>query len=350
MSRGEMRAAVLHGKEDVRIERLAVPRPGAGELLVRNRVALTCGTDAKVFRRGYHARMIVPPAVFGHELAGVVEEAGEGAPHLRPGTPVVVANSAACGGCDHCRAGRESLCDDLLFWNGAYAEYSLVPARIAASGVVPVPEGVPLRHAALTEPLACVVRGIAACRVAAGQSVAVIGVGPVGLMLLALARERGAQVVAAGRRRERLARALALGASAAVPAAEADLAGRLRRESPAQRGFDVVIDAAGSAETADAAIRAARKGGVVNLFAGCPAEARVALDAARLHYEELTITSSFHHTPAAFREALALIAGRRLDAAAFITDEAPLERLPEVLRRQAHGEAGLKTAILPWGE
>jgi L-iditol 2-dehydrogenase len=349
MSRGEMRAAVLHGREDVRIERLAVPHPGPGELLVRNRVALTCGTDVKVFRRGYHARMIVPPAVFGHELAGVVEEAGEGVSQPSPGTPVVVANSAPCGRCHYCGAGRENLCDDLLFWNGAYAEFSLVPARIVATGVVPVPEGVPLRQAALTEPLACVVRGIAECGIAAGQWVAVIGVGPVGLMLVALARQRGAQVVAVGRRRVRLARALDLGAHAAVPAADGELAARLRRESPGERGFDVVIDAAGSAETADAAIRAVRKGGRVNLFAGCPSDARVSFDAARLHYEELTITSSFHHTPAAFREALRLIAERRLDAASLITGEAPLERLPEILKR-AHGDPGLKIAILPWGE
>jgi L-iditol 2-dehydrogenase len=344
-----MRAAVLRGREDVRIERVELPRPGPGEVLVRNQVALTCGTDVKVFRRGYHARMIVPPAVFGHELAGVVEELGAGVHHLAPGTAVVVANSAPCGSCDPCRRGRESLCDDLLFWNGAYAEYSLVPARIAAVNVIPVPAGVALHHAALTEPLACALRGIADSRVSAGQAVAVIGVGPVGLMLVALAAQRGARVVAAGRRREGVERALAMGAHATVTAAERDLGERLRAQSPAGRGFDVVIEAAGSEDSAEAAICAVGKGGLVNLFAGCPADAPVQLDAARLHYEELTLTSSFHHTPAALREALAMVAAGRLDAAALISDEAPLEALPDVLSRRARGEPGLKTAILPWG-
>jgi L-iditol 2-dehydrogenase len=343
-----MRAAVLHGREDVRIEQVLLPHPGPGEVLIRNRVALTCGTDVKVFRRGYHARMIEPPSVFGHELAGVVEGVGEGVGHFAPGSRVVVGNSAPCGSCEYCRERRESLCDALLFWNGAYAEFSLVPARLAAVNLLPVPEGVPLAHAALAEPLACVVRGIEVSRIAAGQAVAIIGSGAVGLMFVALARQRGARVVAAGRNRERLARALQLGAVATVAAPAAELAARLREQSPDGRGFPVVIEAAGGVETAEAAVGAARKGGLVNLFAGCPADARVALDASRVHYEELTLTSSFHHTPAALREALALIAGGRIDAAALIGDEAPLEALPEVLR--ARGARSLKTAILPWGE
>ena len=120
-----MKAAVLHGREDVRVESVPRPRPGPGEVLLRNRVALTCGTDLKVFRRGYHARMIVPPALFGHELAGEVEELGEGVSGLAPGTPVVIANSAPCGACEFCRAGRQSLCDDLLFWNGVQQRFDI---------------------------------------------------------------------------------------------------------------------------------------------------------------------------------------------------------------------------------
>ena len=92
-----MRAAVLHGREDVRIEQVDLPRPGPGDVLLRTKVALTCGTDVKVFRRGYHARMITPPAIFGYEVAGVVEEVGSGVEGLEPGTPVTVANSAPCG-------------------------------------------------------------------------------------------------------------------------------------------------------------------------------------------------------------------------------------------------------------
>ncbi len=345
-----MRAAVLHGREDVRIEEVEIPPLEPGEVLLRTRAALTCGTDVKVFRRGYHARMLQPPSVFGHEMAGVVEEIGPGVLSVSPGTRVVVANSAPCGACAYCKDDRESLCDDLLFWNGAYAEFARIPARIVRTNLVPLEPGIGFRQAAMVEPLACAVRGIEDSGIRAGHTVAVIGAGPIGLMLVALARLCGAQVVVVGRNAARLRRALDLGADEVIDAsALPDLAERLRRLGPSGRGPHVVIDAAGLAETAEAAIRAVRKGGLVNLFAGCPAEARVALDAQRLHYEELTVTSSFHHTPQSFRAAYRLIAEGKVSPDAFITSEAPLEAVPEVLRRMAKGGDGLKTAILPWG-
>ena len=344
-----MRAAVLHGREDVRVSSVELRAPGPGEVLLRTRAALTCGTDVKVFRRGYHARMLRPPGLFGHEVAGVVEEAGEGVA-LAAGTPVVVANSAPCGGCVPCEDGRSSLCDDLQFWNGAYAEFALIPARIAAKNLLPLEPGMGFREAAMCEPLACVVRGIEQSGVGTGQTVAVIGAGPIALMLVALARLRGAQVVVVGRNPGRLRKALELGAQDVVDAsAGGDTAAELRRLSRGGHGPDVVIEAAGHVETAEAALRAVRKGGLVNLFAGCPAEARVSLDAARLHYEEVTVTSSFHHTPESFRAAFRLIADRKLDARAFITSEEPLESVPAVMERLARGAEGLKVAILPWG-
>jgi L-iditol 2-dehydrogenase len=183
-----------------------------------------------------------------------------------------------------------------------------------------------------------------------GQTVAVIGSGPVGLLLVALARLRGAEVVVAGRNPGRLRRASDLGAALTIDASSGqDLSERLRNAGRNGCGPDVVIETAGLAETAEAAIRAVRKGGLVNLFAGCSAEARVALDAQRLHYEELTLTSTFHHTPQSFRQAHRLIADGQVAADAFISAEAPLEAVPGVLRQLADGGDGLKTAILPWG-
>lgn len=342
-----MKAAVLHGREDVRVESVPRPRPGPGEVLLRNRVALTCGTDVKVYRRGYHARMITPPSLFGHELAGTVEEVGPGVAGVAPGTPVVVANSAPCGACEYCRAERPSLCEDLLFWNGAYAEFSLIPSRIVEKNLLPLPPALSLRRAAMVEPLACVVRGVAACALQPGDSAAVLGVGAIGLMFVALLRDRGVRVVVAGRSQQRLRRAVEMGASGAVAAGEgSDLARALLEASPEGRGFHAVVEAAGDVATSEAATRAVRKGGKVNLFGGCPADARVSLDAARLHYDEVTVLATFHHTPASVREALRVIADGRVDPEAFITGEAPLDRLPDVLRGMAHGEDGLKTAIL----
>jgi L-iditol 2-dehydrogenase len=295
--------------------------------------------------------MISPPAVFGHEVAGTVEEVGPGVDSVAPGRAVVVANSAPCGECSYCRRGSASLCDDLLFWNGAYAEFARIPARVVSTNVVPLEGGMGFRQAALVEPLACVIRGIEDCAITAGQTVAVIGVGAIGLMLVSLAKARGANVIAVGRNSGRLARAVELGAAQTLALREGeDLAGRLRSLGPEGHGPDVVIEAVGQPETAEAAVRAVRKGGLVNLFAGCPSDARIGIDAQRLHYQELTIRSTFHHTPDSIRRAFRLIADGQIDPLDFITGEAPLDQLPQVLGRLAHGAAGLKTAILTWGQ
>jgi L-iditol 2-dehydrogenase len=345
--RPRMKAAVLYGKEDVRVENVDIPRLERGDVLLRTRAALTCGTDAKVFRRGYHAKMIVPPAVFGHEIAGVVEEVGPGVEGLEPGTAVVAANSAPCGDCYYCKHEMPSLCDDLLFWNGAYAEFARIPARVVRKNLLPLPDGLAFQEAAMMEPLACVIRGVEESWIGRGQSVAIIGTGPIGLMFVALARMRGAHVVAAGRRQQRLDKALEMGAEAVVTAREGvDLAELLRQRSPDGRGADVVIEAVGLPETSEAAVRAVRKGGVVQLFGGCPADTRIGIDSQLLHYQELTIKSTFHHTPESVRKAFRLIADGHIDPNAFITAEAPLEDLPAVLGNMARGGDGLKTAIV----
>ena len=345
---GSMRAAVLHGREDVRIETVERPWPGPGEVLVRNAVALTCGTDAKVFRRGYHARMIVPPAVFGHEVAGVVEELGPGVRGFAAGQPVVWANSAPCEACEHCREGRPGLCDDLLFWNGAYAQYSVLPARLVSRNLLHVPAGLSLRRAAMSEPLACVVRGLEPCHVRPGQSVAVIGTGSIGLMFVVLLKARGADVISVGRGTHGMERARQFGADVVLSIRDGDLAEQIRHHSRDGRGVDVAIEAVGLPETAEAAVAAARKGGIVNVFGGSPADSSIRIDAARLHYQELTVLGTFHHTPSAFREALALIARGVVDPDQFVRAEAPLEALPDVLRALAHGGGSPKTAVLPW--
>lgn len=338
-----MKAAVLHGREDVRIEWVEVPRPGPGEVLLRTEVALTCGTDGKVYRRGYHARMLTPPALFGHEVAGVVEAVGPGVSGWEVGTAVVAANSAPCGVCAPCRRGRASLCDDLLFWNGAYAEFACLPARIVARNLLPLGD-VSFRGGAMVEPLACVVRGLEGMPVGPGQSLVVIGTGPIALMFVILASRRGSRVIMIGRRDEALARGAALGASVTLKAAENDIVQRVRDATAG--GADVVVEAAGQPETAQLALEMVGKGGTVNLFAGCAAGTQLSLDAQRVHYEEITVTSTFHHTPDAFRAALKHIAEGDVDPEALIDGEAPLERLPEILRAMGHG-SGLKTAIRP---
>jgi L-iditol 2-dehydrogenase len=200
-----MKAAVLYGKEDLQIESVAVPSIGDGDVLVRVQAALTCGTDVKVFRRGYHARMIVPPALFGHELAGDIVAVGRMS-QFRVGQRVVAANSAPCLECFYCKRGNENLCEDLLFNNGAYAEYIRIPARIVERNMYEIPAHVTYQDAALVEPLACVLRGIDETRCARRHG----GGDRLGAHrpdVRALAKAYGARVLALGRRKTQLDRA-----------------------------------------------------------------------------------------------------------------------------------------------
>src|ERR1041385_946520 len=206
-----MKAAILYGKEDVRIEEVDSPPLKAGEVRIRIEAALTCGTDLKVFKRGYHAKMIVPPAVFGHELAGLISELAPRISGWAVGDRVVVANSAPCGECFFCRNQQENLCDDLLFLNGAYAESIVVPARLVQKNMLRLKAGTSFRDAALVEPLACVVQGFEETGLRSGQHLLVLGAGPIGLMFVALAKHAGVKVSVAGRREARLKDAARVG-------------------------------------------------------------------------------------------------------------------------------------------
>jgi L-iditol 2-dehydrogenase len=343
-----MKAAVLHGREDVRIESVPVPEASPGELIVRVGAALTCGTDLKVFRRGYHARMIVPPALFGHELAGTVVEAGEGVTDFSPGDRVVALNSAPCGQCYFCRRSQENLCDDLLFNNGAYAEFIRIPARIVASNTLHIPDHVPLEHAALTEPLACAVHGFEDSNPRPGDMIAVIGGGPLGLMILHVAALAGFETVAIVKHDGQVEAARQLGATHVVQTTFARKAIRdTRALTPRLQGVDIVIEAVGAPETWQQAVELVRKGGTVNFFGGCAAGTHVTLDTNRIHYNDITMRATFHHTPAICRRALNLIAGGRCQAGAFITGHAHLYELNRVFEKLMNRSSEIKTAIVP---
>jgi L-iditol 2-dehydrogenase len=343
-----MKAAILHGREDIRIERVPVPEAAPGELIVRVEAALTCGTDLKVFRRGYHARMIVPPALFGHELAGTVVEAGEGVTDFAPGDRVVALNSAPCGQCFFCGRGQENLCDDLLFNNGAYAEFIRIPARIVAKNTLHVPGHVPLEHAALTEPLACAVHGFEDSNPHSGDTIAVIGGGPLGLMILHVASLAGFETIGIVKHDGQVEAARQLGASHVVQTTSIRRAIRETRAlTPKNRGADIVIEAVGAPEAWQEAVELVRKGGTVNFFGGCALGTHVSLDTNRIHYSDLTLRATFHHTPAICRRALELIAGGRFQAQAFITGHAHLYELNRVFEKLMNRSSEIKTAIVP---
>ena len=343
-----MMAAVLHGKEDLRIEQVPVPEIGPRDILVKVQAALTCGTDLKVFRRGHHARMIKPPALFGHELAGDIVAVGSEVTKFRVGQRVVAANSAPCGECFFCRRQKENLCEDLLFNNGAYAQYMRIPGRIVEKNCYEIPDGVGYREAAMAEPLACVLHGIEDTGIRAGDSVAVLGLGPIGLMFVRLATIVGARVIAVGRRLQQLERAARMGAQELITARPGrEPIEEVRGVTEGERGSDVVIEAVGSPHVWRGAVEMVRSGGVVNFFGGCPKDTQVCLDTSLLHYAELTLKASFHHTPRHIKSALDIISRGKISVEEFVIEDAPLSDLLGVFQHMMSHNGHLKTAILP---
>jgi len=344
-----MTAAVLYGREDLKIESVDIPPLKEDDVLVRVEVALTCGTDLKVWKQGFHARMIQPPALFGHELSGVIEEKGRAVNGgVRKGMRVVPSNSAPCNVCLYCRKGQPNLCEDLLFNNGAYAEYIRIPGRIVRQNMLEIPERVSFVDAALAEPLACVLRGVHETDIQPGDTTVVIGCGPIGLKFIRVLSKRGVRVIALGKRKSQLDAAERLGAFAALDVTRIDNPISLVRElTEGGRGADSVIEAVGSSVTWEWALQMVRKGGTVNLFGGCPRGTQVHFDPASLHYSEITIKSTFHHTPRFIREALDTIARGEITAADFITGEVALRDLPDVFEHMKHRNGELKTAVIP---
>lgn len=324
--------------------------PGAGEILVRIGAATTCGTDVKVLRRGGHPRMLHAPTPFGHEMAGTVVAVGLSPPgqeRWKVGDRVVVANSAPCGVCEPCLRGRENLCLDLCYLNGAFAEYILVPRRFAEVSTYAVPDDLPFEVASLAEPLACVLHGIELCPLDRPSDTVVYGGGPIGLLFVNLLAGRGHHVVLADPNPQRLDAARRMGAAEAVLVGrDGGEAAHLRRHARLGDGFDLAIEATGSPVAWEDALASARPGGTVLLFGGCRPGTVIPLDTHRLHYSELTVKGAYHHRPATFQRALDLLANGTVQAGELLSTERPLEELEDALRSMMRKEA-LKVVIRP---
>jgi len=342
-----MTAAVLYGKSDVRIEQTPIPRIGKGEVLVRIKAALTCGTDLKTFRQGFHARMITPPSLFGHELSGIVEEVGKGVDGFTPGMRVVSANSGPCNECFFCRKHRANLCENLHFINGAYAEFIRIPEPIVRQNLLILPDSVGFEEAAMVEPLACVLRAVEQTGIEEGDTVALIGTGPIGCMFVQTIKSLGARVIALDKEEHRLAAAKSMGADYVLDSTHANAVEQVRNLTDGNRGADVVIEAVGLKETWQQAMKMIRRGGTINLFGGCPSGTQIPLDSTLIHYSEITVRASFHHTPRHIREALDAIHRGRFDAKSMITGRERLASLASVLERLINGGSDLKIAIIP---
>ncbi len=347
-----MRQARFYAPGDVRMLEVPIPEPGPGEVLVKVEVALVCGTDAKTFRRGHPLLLETSPAPFGHEYCGTIVEVGAGVERFYRGHRVTSANSAPCGHCFFCRRDQASLCEHLQpLLNGAYADYLLVPANIVAVNMLHVPEDMPSERAALVEPLACVLKGLEVGAVGPGMTVGVVGLGPIGLMMVYAATRRGARVIAVERNPHKLEAARALGAQATVDSRSVDDAVQAVRDHTEEgRGVDVAIEAVGRPEVWDFAVGITRRGGVVNLFGGCEEGSVACIDTYRLHYEELCLTAAFHHTPRHVRMAMDVLDRPDFPCDVLITHRYNLEDVVTPLRvmnKEIPAEGFIKAAVIP---
>ncbi len=345
-----MLAVRFYKPGELKAEQVPIPEPAAGELVVKNHVALTCGTDVKMFRRGHP--LAKPPQIMGHEFAGTVSAVGTGVENFKMGMKVVAANSAPCNKCFYCSMHQPNLCEHLdesivgFTWPGSYAEYVEIPERIVRQNTFQVPDGIALDSVASLEPLACVVHGWDLVGDMPNGTAIIIGGGPIGLLHAQLARLNGAnQVVLCDVVPQRLREAEKLGVNVTINSASENLLDRVLSLTN-RRGADIVVEAVGRRETWESTIGLVRTGGTVLLFGGCPSGTMVSFDAEKIHYGELHVQGAFHHTPAAVERAFRLIVSGQVSIAPLISHEMPLERAEEALQLMGDGRA-LKVALRP---
>lgn len=342
-----MLAALLYGKEDLRLETVADPNPQKGEVTIRVKTATSCGTDLKVWRRGGHARMLKPPSLFGHEAAGEIVAIGEGVTGWNIGDRVVANNSAPCMKCFFCQREEYSLCPNLTWNNGTFAEYQTIPAPIVEHNLLAIPNELPDELASLTEPLACVLHGIARSGIKTGDTVALLGDGAIGLMFVAvLVRHYQANVILFGGNDQRLELGRQFGATETYNHHQISDIPTLVQKQTQGWGADIVIEATGVPATWETAIACGRPGATINLFGGCPRDSNITVNTDRLHYSELTLKGVFHNTPKYVCESLFMLASRSIPFELLISDRRPLHDLQQVFQDMKNRQA-IKVAIAP---
>ena len=343
-----MKAIQYYGPQDIKFEEVPVKPPETGEVVVKVMSALTCGTDVKTYRRGHPVLIKSVPSGFGHEFAGIVDRVGNGVKNVKVGDRVVAANSAPCGKCFYCEKEEYNLCENLDLLNGAYAQYITVPARIVEKNMLILPDNLSFDRAAFCEPLANVVHGVERTDIKPGQSVGIIGIGPIGLMFARLAKLKGARVIVAGRSPEKLRLAEDFShADEVVDLKKYPNPEKIFRAfSDEERGLDVAIECVGLPEIWERIFSCVRPGGTVHFFGGCKSGSTVTFDTTKMHYGDIKMMSVFHHTPKYFRMALDYIASGKVEVEKLITDTIPLEKIEYAMQQHIAGNA-IKFLVKP---
>lgn len=333
-----MKSAYLMAPNKIKIIEKPIPTLREGEVLVRVKAALTCGTDLKAYLRGHP--LIPMPGPFGHEFSGIVEEVAEGVNNFKPGDSVMLVHTAPCGECAYCKRGLFNLCGNLIkdMMLGAFSEFIVVNPRVVKLNMFHKPENVEFYEAAFLEPLSCIVHGVKSILPLKDEKVLLIGTGPIGLLFLQVLKSMGIKVAILGRNREKLSLAEKFGADKIY----------LLNENPLDFtegfGYDRVIECTGQREIWLHSIDFVRKGGLVLLFGGLQAGTDVCYDAGRIHYDEITLKGVFHYNPEEVREAFEIIKSKKLRLKELITGKFSLFDIPTVFEKLSRGE-GIKYLI-----
>ena len=338
--------AVLYKEEDLRIEESPIPEIGPGDILVKNKVSTTCGTDIKIFKRGYP--LVKPPHPFGHEFSGVIAAVGKHVRRFKEGDRVAVHNTAPCNQCYFCKKGIQSMCENMLFNRGTYSEFVKVPERIVNQNMFLLDKSITHKTASLMEPFSCAVYGIDNCPIHQGDTVVVNGAGPIGLMFARLAVMSGAKVIVTDMMENRLKLALRLGVWKTINVSGIDdTVESVRAVTDNNRGADIVIEATGLIDVWETSIKMTRKGGFVLLFGGTKSNSMLKIDSTLIHYSQITIKGVFHTTPSHVMTAFELLKMGIISSEDFIQNEYKLQDLELAIREHESGKIIKNCIIYP---
>lgn len=323
-----MKAVLYHGPRKITVENLPTPSCAEGEVLVAMKACGVCGTDVKTYVRGHP--LIPPGSVLGHEVAGEVIDSHH--PNFKVGDRVVAAPYAPCLSCSMCQRNLFSLCKTLFESSlepGGFAEVIRVPQRIADQALLKIPSELDYMTASLTEPVACCFHGLEALNLQAGQSLLIMGDGPMGLLQSAVGKSLGASpVILSGIGGPRLELAAHI-ADRVIDVSSCDLAGELKTILP--DGPEKVMASVGSVEVVQQALQVVAKGGAVNIFAGMPKDAQLSLPLNRVHYDEVVIVGTFGFGPPHFQKALDFLAHNNTTLAGMFTHRVSLDEVEQTL-------------------
>ncbi|HEX4426516.1 MAG TPA: zinc-dependent dehydrogenase [Terriglobales bacterium] len=346
-----MLAAVYHGLNDIRLETVAVPAIGVGELLVKVHTCGICGTDLKKIATGSHSA----PRIFGHETSGTVAAVGNGVKNFKPGDRVIFFHHIPCGECFYCQHKTFAQCETYKKVGvtagfepsgGGFAEYVRVMDWIVDRGTVPIPDDVSFEQACFVEPVNTCMKGIEALRLTKGETVLVIGQGPIGIILSALAQKAGASVITSDLYEQRLTISITLGLTNTVNASRADVVQEVRKQTEG-RGADAAILAVGGNGLIRTAMDAVRPGGRVLLFAQT-VHGEATIDPAAVCVDEKTLLGSYSASVDLQEAAVKFVMGREMDLEKLISHRFALSDGLEALELAAHPKAdSMKIVVQP---